>query len=186
MNKKNRNQENKNSKYIQPKEDDENENYQQRYQKNEEILLPNKNKNKFNKPSNNKYENDDEDYSVNRIEPQENYEVKKNYQNQYSLNPMNTKEQPQIKQGKRTESFNTQPKSNVFVNNDNDFIKNIEMRLIELNTQKKIYENEIFKLPEKQKTQIQINKRKTLEDSVTNIDKEINSLRVKLRELNKK
>ena len=62
----------------------------------------------------------------------------------------------------------------------------IEQNLAELTSQKKHLENEIFKLPEKQKTAIQISRRKMLEEQLASIDKEINSLRVKLREGNKK
>ena len=51
---------------------------------------------------------------------------------------------------------------------------------------KKQIENEIFKLPEKQRTLIQINRKKMLEDQVCEIEKEINFLRIKLREGNKK
>lgn len=59
--------------------------------------------------------------------------------------------------------------------------QDIEQRLADLVYQKKLVENEIFKLPEKQRTLIQINRRKTLEDQVSAIEKEINMLRNKLR-----
>ncbi len=75
--------------------------------------------------------------------------------------------------------------SDVFAYGKN-LVSDIEQKLAELSSQKKQVENEIFKLPEKQKTAIQISRRKMLEEQLATVDKEINLLRVKLREGNKR
>ena len=90
------------------------------------------------------------------------------------------------KDGIRNNNRNHKNNETETINYDKNPIFAIEQKLSELSSQKKQIENEIFKLPEKQRTLIQINRKKMLEDQVCEIEKEINFLRIKLREGNKK
>jgi hypothetical protein len=86
--------------------------------------------------------------------------------------------------GEMIKKKNSEP-SDLFASGKN-LVSEIEQKLAELSSQKKQVENEIFKLPEKQKTAIQISRRKMLEEQLAAVDKDINLLRVKLREGSKR
>ena len=68
------------------------------------------------------------------------------------------------KDGIRNNNRNHKNNETETINYDKNPIFAIEQKLSELSSQKKQIENEIFKLPEKQRTLIQINRKKMLVD----------------------
>jgi peptidoglycan hydrolase CwlO-like protein len=71
-------------------------------------------------------------------------------------------------------------------NRDNKiFIRNCQQKISELLGDKIKIENELFKIPEKQKSLSQINKKKVLEDKLDSVENEINRIKSQIRDLKK-